>query len=199
MQDIERLKITEPGIITPDRWNALIAEVQKSAIINFRGGTFARSVAGTILALGRQTSGGLTVASPLPLDLKVGTDSLGNPQATIVPGALNSIPPGNLFSTFAVALTGTYYFKLAATSNGSQVTGCTAVIDGALPAIQTPVASALPVSFQALIGILKDGAWYRCIGDASPVATPVVVYRTDKPSPLPGEMPYLEWNAWEVR
>ncbi|MBU3720744.1 MAG: hypothetical protein FGM22_08310 [Burkholderiaceae bacterium] len=84
--DLERLKISKPGIVPVSRWNALVEAVQSSLVVSFAGGAFARTKGGTSLwARGR--GAGATAQHPFQVLMRTKPGTEDQYQAGVVYGS----------------------------------------------------------------------------------------------------------------
>lgn len=120
-------------------------------------------------------------------------------KISVSPGTANQYIATNVFATFTVSKTGTFYVKASIVTDGQNITSFSITCNGTEPNYQSATPSSLPTAFDVLLAIITNGIPYRTLGCGSIVATPAEAFRTDKPSPAdPGELTYIPYYIWEI-
>jgi hypothetical protein len=88
--DIDRLKLSSPGLIPIRLWNELIDYVHSALITSFTGGTFNRTPAGTALYSAMGEAGGTAAKKPFECTLLPQTNPDGTPAGNKVAVEYNS-------------------------------------------------------------------------------------------------------------
>lgn len=141
--------------------------------------------------------GGGGPSGPYPFDVEL-TGSGSPLTASILPGTLNGLIPTNIFSTYPLAVPGTYYLVLAATAATGEIASCSLSMPTSPPVGIPTVMGEPPLSFDYLLGVVIDGVWFRTIGNGSLSAAGQEVFRISKASPAPGTLPYDIYYTWNI-
>jgi hypothetical protein len=112
-------------------------------------------------------------------------------NGTIYPGFVASIFPSNIFSTFNVSSSLTYWI-CTVTTNGRQITSAQISTSASPPAAQTLIASSLPTTARFAFAITQGGIVYRTIGDGNPIVSINQVVITDKATAPPPGIPGVD-------
>lgn len=186
------------GKVSEMEFNKLIDVIQSITLNPGLNYTITRTAGGTTILPGGKGGGGST---PPPLNVTVGADP-SDPTSLIVkisPGTVNQFLATNMFDTFPVDDTSTYYVKATISTDGQNVTSWELNVDTSTADTQNATASALPTSFDVLIAIIDSGKVYRVIGPGSIGVNGHEEFITDKDSPAgPGELPYIPYYSWEI-
>jgi hypothetical protein len=192
-------RLSKSGILTPVQWDGVAKVIED----NFRevalqpgvGYTLKNSPGGASLVVGGK---GTASAALQSFDVIIGSDENGTPTATIVPGTLNGILPSNMFDSFTLDATSTWYFKAGATTDGTQVTAVEIYVDQSPPDQQTPVPQALPAAFDKLFALVKAGKVFRMIPDGSITVASQPLFTADRETWTPGKPMTETWYSWAV-
>ena len=157
--DIDKLKLSSPGLIPLWAWNALVDQVHASMITGFHGGGFSRSLLGTSI----WARGGAEDAQVVPFDITDQTVA-GAVTLTFWPGTINGIMPSNMFDPQTVDATSLWYVIATATTDGSAVTGIVLSASTTAPTPQTAATNAMPSTVAITVGIYKAGLAYNIAG-----------------------------------
>lgn len=190
-------RLSKSGILTPAQWDGVAKVIED----NFREVALQPGVGYTL----KNSPGGssIVVTPPIPqknlqpFDVMLGSDG-GAPSATIVPGTVNGILPSNMFDTFDLDATSTWYFKAGATTDGTQVTAVEIYVDNSPPDVQVPVPQALPASFDKLFAMSVAGKVFRMIPDGSITVAAQPLFTADRTSWAPGKPMTQTWYSWAV-
>lgn len=101
-----------------------------------------------------------------------------SPTLSLWPGLVNGILASNIYGSFTVDATSLWYIKAACTSDGTQITAATIVVDTSAPYIQTPATDAMPREVDVLVGLFKAGISYN-IAQRNVALTPSTVSSAD--------------------
>ena len=127
--------------------------------------------------------------------------AIGNPVTSysfeVWPGLIAAMLPSNMFDTFNVSASGTFYIIATCTTDGKAVTSSVLSVESAPPALPAPQIGAGASSLGFVIGVFVDGTYFNAWKKNISVATREVI-REDKPSPGPLELPYISWWGWSV-
>lgn len=118
-------------------------------------------------------------------------------RITLRPGTINTIVPSNMFSNFAIPLTGTYYTSLDCTTDGTSVTAAVINVSTTPPAPLDEDMGAAPDFFQLLLGMTVDLKIYQFI-DYVLFAFPIRTIYSIKDSPEPGQPYYDLHYSWQL-
>jgi hypothetical protein len=131
-----------------------------------------------------------TDSKNLPWQVKL-TPSGSSYNGTIYPGFVASIFPSNIFSTFNVSSSLSYWI-CTVTTNGRQITSAAISTSASPPTAQTLIPSSLPTTAQFAFAITQGGSVYRTIGDGNPVVRVNQVVITDKTTAPPPGIPGVD-------
>lgn len=122
----------------------------------------------------------------------------GIAQVVVAPGTINSVLPTNMFDTWPIAGTGTFYVTLDVTTDGTKPT--TAVIDGNSTVPPDPVGINLnlaPLDLSLLLGVIVDKRIFQ-VAYSLFQAVPIEALKTLKTTLTPGT-PYWDINyTWNI-
>lgn len=190
-------RLSKSGILTPAQWDGVAKVIED----NFRQVTLQPGIGYTLKTGPGGSSFVVTAQIPQknlqPFDVMSGTAE-GASSATIVPGTLNGILPTNMFDSFTLDATSTWYFKAGATTDGTQVTAVEIFVDNSPPDVQVPVPQALPASFDKLFAMSVDGKVFRMIPDGSITVAAQPLFTADRTSWAPGKPMTETWYSWAV-
>ena len=97
-------------------------------------------------------------------------------MATVQPGTVNGIIPSNLFDSFAIDLTSTWYLVVTCSASDGVVTSAVLSASTTPPTPQSASASLPPATFVIPFGIIIAGTAY-CLLTANWIsATPSALY-----------------------
>lgn len=113
-----------------------------------------------------------------PFDISEQISAIGERKLTLWPGLVNGILASNIYDSFAVDATHLWYIKAACTSDGTQITAATIVVDTSAPDIQTPATDAMPSEVDVLVGLYKERNSYN-IAQGNVTLTPSTVSTAD--------------------
>lgn len=117
----------------------------------------------------------------------------------IATGTVNGIVPAGLSGLVAPS-SGVRYLILNLTLAGGVATSATFTLEVSLPAPFTAAQGTPPTLVRIFTHRIEDREPTRIISCGSLWATPVELFRTDKPSPIPaGERPFISWYGYEVK
>ena len=133
-----------------------------------------------------------------PLDVILKSTGPDLYEATIIPGTVNGILPGNLFNKFTISGNSIRYFIAKAITDGKKVTSVSIELSSTQPQAQVPVAFALPAAFEKVFAVYTNGKAYRVIGPESITVNPRSLFTTDRANPTPGGFPYETFYDWGV-
>jgi hypothetical protein len=112
---------------------------------------------------------------------------------TIYPGSVAGIIPSNIFNTFTVDSSLTYWIGNL-TTDGRKVTGATISTSQSSPPPPTLIPSSLPSLVQFVFALSSNGKVWRTIGQGNPNISSQIVVVTDKTtSPPPGTPGVDRW------
>lgn len=143
--------------------------------------------------LGPTSSGGGGTTGPFPFDVE-----FSGLNATVLPGTINGLLATNYDDVFVITNPGVYFVTLSVTAVDGQLASSTLSFAASPPAAVPVVQGQPPTTFDYLLGIVVDGAWFRTIGLGSLAAAGSEVYRVSKTSPAPGTLPYDIWYTWNI-
>lgn len=178
-------------------FNRLVDALQSITLGSGLGYKVLRTAAGTTIQPEGKSGG--TFACPFTVLLNAVSGDPTSLTVSVSPGTVNQFVPTNLFDTFTIASTGTYYVKAGIETDGQDMTSFTIYCDTSKPDSQTATASSLPTSFDVLLAIIKDGKVYRVItcGSISISGYQQFITATDSPAG-PGELNYIPYYIWQV-
>lgn len=113
------------------------------------------------------------------------------------PGTINSFVPTNMFSSFDIAATGTYYVALGCDTDGTVVTNATITVTGTAPDPIDEDIGAAPDFFAVLLGLIVDLNIYQLI-DYVLFAFPVRTIYSLSAAPEPGQPYYDLHYTWQI-
>jgi hypothetical protein len=180
--------------VSADRLNALVAEIKKNRPRGERGITVRQTGEGTYLGLAASFKSESTSTQEYPWDIYV-VDSPGVDQYTVKvrPGTINGFLPTNWDSEFVLGA-GLWYAKAEITTDGSQQTGVTIIIDDGPPAGQVAQEWGVQSSIEIVFGMFEDGISYRAIPPGNITASPKLWLTTERQTPpAPGELPFTQY------
>lgn len=135
-------------------------------------------------------------ATGCPFDISITPDELADLYASFRAGTINSLLPDNYLDGVLVPDTGTKYLVLNCTASSGAITGATFSADTSPPAAIAPTTGAPPTSFAILIGVCTDGVATKVWGCGNIQALPVEAFRTQKVTPVAGQVPYDVYYTW---
>lgn len=195
--DLEKYKLSSPGLIPLSLWNELVDLVHSCVITSFVGGAYARTALGTQLWARGGGGGGETTSQPFDVILEgVGTPDpetgeYSSHTAKIVPGTVNGILPSNWDEEFSVSGSSMYYAIAVIQTDGTAINAVSIEIRTTAPSLQVPAIWATPTAVEYLFGLIKDGSAKRVIGAGSISLIPKVWLTVEKDEPVgPGELAY---------
>lgn len=197
---LERAREMSPGLFEP---GAEVPEDIKAYI---------DSALGKFLITGPGVSGRGTkwvIAPPAPIpaadeeedadpQLEAFDGTLSGTDLTFNPGTINGMLPSNMFSTFTVGASGTYYAYIEATASSGAVTAASIYVGTTAPSAIAVQKNTPPNSFDAFILAVVDGVLYQGHRGLFSYAVKES-YRTDKSSPTPGLLPYESYYTWVLQ
>lgn len=185
------------GKVSEQDFNRLVDALQSITINPGLNYTIARTPAGTTILPGGK-GGGSGSTCPFTVSINAISGDPDNVSIKISPGTVNAFIPSNVFDSFTIASTGTFYVKVGVETDGQNVTACTFYVDDSEPDPQNAAASSLPTSFDITLALIKDAKAYRTIGCGSLMLTSSQAFITDKASPAgPGELTYIPYYVWQ--
>jgi hypothetical protein len=136
--------------------------------------------------------GPISQPDPRPWDVTLSAStSPGTYDGSIEPGTVAGIIPDNIWDSFSVNETFTYWICTLAT-DGKQVTSATISTDTSPPDPSTLIPSALPASVKFVFALSKEGYVWRTIGSGNPLVTSWMVIETDKTETPPPGIPGVD-------
>lgn len=133
-----------------------------------------------------------------PFYLSKNTDDQDNLIITVFPGTVNQFLPDNMFETFNIDDTGTFWAKLQINTDGQNIQFVQIAIDTNENQPQIAVPSSLPTYIEILIGIIKDGNVYSITrGNFSLVGQNSFNVPVSSPAD-PGTPVFTSYYVWQV-
>ena len=185
------------GKVSEAEFNKLVDALQSITLGSGLGYKVLRTAAGTTIQPEGRSAGAFSCPFSVALNAVAGDPA--SLKVSVSPGTVNQYVATNVFDTFTISTSGTYYVKAGVETDGQDVTSFTIYVDTSEPDAQTATASSLPSSFDVLIAIIKNGKAYRVLSCGSIILNGHEEFRTDKDSPAgPGELTYIPYYVWQV-
>jgi hypothetical protein len=165
---------------------------------NLRKKTFTNSV---MLSADSGGRGGGAAVDHFPWEISVEEDpppGSGTWSVHIRPGTISGILPSNMFDTFQIFETGTFYVVLDVTTDGDTPTDASLDVVTFQPAPIGSGENLAPVDFSILLGLVVDKVPFQIINYNFQVF-PQETTDTLRTSPVPGEPFYDKNYTWVVQ
>ena len=188
--------------LSSDTLNRILRELESLRITRVVNGTFKKLPGGTEIVVAPQRGGSTTPATTHPFQITStqDPDNQGQYLVTVRPGTINNLLPTNILDGEALeefALPGDTlrYVVLSCTAASNALTSCQIALESSPPAAQTPLAFALPTSYQVILGIVYNTNVHQIV-TTNLSASSKQAYITDKANPTPGSLPYNVFLQW---
>jgi hypothetical protein len=193
--------------ITADKLNRILAEIKRNRPVVAAPLSARVTGDGTHISI-KQTPGGGGTSTPAtfhPFQITSFADPESNPESpsylvTLRPGTINNLLPTNILddeslATFALPANNLQYVVLSCTAASNALTSCEIALESSPPSAQTPLAFALPTTYEVTLGIVYNTSVYQIVTTNLSVGS-VQACITDKANPTPGSLPYNVFLQW---
>jgi hypothetical protein len=189
--------------LSADRLNTILQEIKRNKPKGERGITVRQDGTGTYIGLAASLprGGGTPTAShPFKIASVQDPDNEDQYLVTVQPGTINSLLPTNLLDgenleEFVLPEDTLRYVTLSCTAADNALTSCELSLESSPPAAQTPLAFALPATYEVLLGVVYNST-VRQVVNTNLTVSGRQAYITDKTNPVPGSLPYNVFLVW---
>lgn len=197
--NLHSLRMASGGSVPAEKWNALIAALEKAQVLSVVNFERHQGVGGIILVPPRPRKGGGAAAAPEVFPFDVTVSGASDPRdVTVRPGTVNNLLPSNMFSVGATPVSGTRYVTLVLTFSTGEVTGALLSMDTVAPDASPVTEGTPPTTLTILLAVIVDTVVFQ-VRHGNITVTPVEAFRADRASPAsPGELPYSSWWQWSI-
>lgn len=194
---LPRIQRGEP--ITARTMNAIIDEINKSMVVSVVGGKMSRTAGGTTIAVASQPAVG--IIPPFTYQ-SVATSGVGL-YFKLTAGTINNYLPDNNFDEVQLSATtpsenDINFVTLDCLTNGQTVVSASISATSVTPPVPTESLGSAPITFSALIHVVKGTIPYRVIGPSSIVARVAETLRIASPTFGIGQFPYNIYYTWAL-
>ena len=193
------LRVKRGQAITSDLFNSVIDELNKNSVISIVGGKLNKSINGTTIAVASQPAVG--IIPPFTYQ-SVATSGVGL-YFKLTAGTINNYLPDNNFDEVQLSATtpsenDINFVTLDCLTNGQTVVSASISATSVTPPVPTESLGSAPITFSALIHVVKGTIPYRVIGPSSIVARVAETLRIASPTFGIGQFPYNIYYTWAL-
>jgi hypothetical protein len=194
--------------LSADRLNTILQEIKRNKPKGERGITVRQDGTGTYIGLAASLPRGGGTSTPAtfhPFQITSFADPESNPEfpsylVSVRPGTINNLLPTNILdgeslATFALPANTFNYVVLSCAAASNALTSCEIALESSPPSAQTPLAFALPTTYEVTLGIVYNTSVYQIVTTNLSVGS-VQACITDKANPTPGSLPYNVFLQW---
>ena len=194
--------------LSADRLNSILTEIKRNKPKGERGITVRQDGNQTWIGLAASLprgGGSSTPAETHPFQITSFADPESSPESpsylvTVRPGTLNNLLPTNILdgeslAQFELPANTLRYVVLSCAAASNALTSCEIALESSPPAAQTPLAFALPTTYEVTLGIVHNTSVYQIVTTNLSVSGKQA-YITDKANPTPGSIPYNVFLQW---
>lgn len=198
---LSRVQRGEP--ITASLFNKMIDEINRNALISISGGKLTRSINGTTLAVSAQDPQVPAERLPFEYTQVPNTATESGIRYRIRAGTINNYLPDNIFDRFVLTATtpnstDLNYVVLDCFTNGNTVVSASISSSVTAPPVPATFLGSAPVTFSALLHVVRGTTAYRTIGKSSITARVTEATRTATVSFGIGQFPYNIYYTWSL-
>jgi hypothetical protein len=191
-----------------ERLNAIITEIKRNKPKGERGITVRQDGTGTYIGLAASLPRGGGTSTPTtnrPFQISSFADPEDESEdpnyvLTVYPGTINNLLPTNILDgeqlyQFSLPKNLLHYVVLDCVASENTMTSCSVSLETEAPPQQEPLAFALPVDYQHLLGIVYNSTVYQIAINNIVVGSKQawILNRDDAP---PGGLPYEVYLMW---